>query len=93
MPKSNFQNNSNKFVLFKQTLKDIILLFHDIPVLEANLKNWKQLCRKAWEHDYEFLPIDRFAKIGEGIYTISICNKTTYIERTLETALFLFPDC
>ena len=38
------------------------------------LKEWKQLCCKAWEKGYENLQIDRFAKIGEGRYTIRNCN-------------------
>ena len=50
-----------------------------------NLEERKQLRRKAWEKDYEFLQIDRFAKIGEGRYTIRNCNKITYIECTHET--------
>ena len=35
-----------------------------------NLEEWKQLCRKPWENEYDYLQIDRSAKIGEGIYTI-----------------------
>ena len=53
-----------------------------------NLEEWKQFSRKARETDYEYLQIDRFAKIGECIYTIRNCNKTTYIEYTPETKLF-----
>ena len=52
------------------------------------LEEWEQLCRKAWEKDYEFLQIDRFAKIGEGRYTIRNCNENTYIECTPETNPF-----
>ena len=26
------------------------------------VEEWKQLCRKAWENDYDYLQIDRFAK-------------------------------
>ena len=29
-------------------------------------EEWKQLSRKAWRHDYEYLLKDRFAKIGDG---------------------------
>ena len=46
------------------------------------LEESKQLCRKAWENDYDFLQIDRFAKIGEGRYTIRNCNKSMYTECT-----------
>ena len=41
------------------------------------LEEWKQLCRKAWESDYDcidYLQKDRFAEIEEGTYTISNCN-------------------
>ena len=34
---------------FEQTLRHIILLFHDIAGLDINLEEWKQLCRKAWK--------------------------------------------
>ena len=74
--------------MFKQPQRDIILFFQDIAGLDMDLEQWKQLCRKAWENEYEFLQIDRFAKIGEGRYTISNCNKTNYIEDTPETKHF-----
>ena len=88
IPKNTIHKNSNKIILFKQTLRDIILLFHDIAGLDMNLEEWKQFCRKAWENDYDYLQIDRFAKIGEGRYTIRNCNKNTYIECTPETKPF-----
>ena len=62
-PKITIRNNSNIFILFKQTLRDIMLLFHDIAGLDMNLEEWKQLCPKAWENDYDYLQKDSFAKI------------------------------
>ena len=41
-------------------------MFHDIGGLDMNLEEWKQLCRKAWGNDYDYLQIDSFAKTGEG---------------------------
>ena len=35
-----------------------------------NLEEWKPLCREAWENDYDYLQTERFAKKGEGRYTI-----------------------
>ena len=57
-----------------------------------NLEKWKQLCRKAWENDHDYLQNDRFAKTGEIRYTIRNCVKTTYIECTPEinSSLFLY---
>ena len=53
-----------------------------------NLEEWKLRCRDAWENDYEYLQIDRFAKKGNGRYTIRSYNKNTYIECTPETKPF-----
>ena len=85
LPKKTIRNNSKINILFRQTLRVIILLFHDIAGLYMILEEWKQLCRKAWENDYEYLQINRYAKIGEGRYTIRNCNKTTYTDCTPET--------
>ena len=46
-PKITIRNYSIIFILFKQTLRDIILSFHDIAGLDMKLQEWKQLCRKA----------------------------------------------
>ena len=55
-----------------------------------NLEEWKWLCCKSWQIDFDYLQIDRFAKIGEGTYTIRECNKHTYVEFTPETKPFQF---
>ena len=88
LPKNTISNNSNIFILFKQTRRDIILLVHDIAELVMKLEKWKQLCRKTLEKEYEYLQKDRFAKIGQCRYTTRNCNKTTYIECTSETKPF-----
>ena len=88
LPKKTIRNNSNIIILCKQTLRDIILLFHDIAGLDMSLEEWKELCRKACENEYDYLQIDRFAKIGNGRYTIRKCNKNIYIECTPETKPF-----
>ena len=88
LPDNTTRNNSDRIILFTQTLKDIILLNHDMAGLDMNLEEWKELCRKAWQNDYGYLEIDRFAEIGGGRYTIRICNKTNYIERNPETKPF-----
>ena len=55
-----------------------------------NLEEKKQLCRKAWENDYDYLKIDRFFERGECRYTISNCKKTSYTECIPETKPFQF---
>ena len=63
LSKKTFRIFSNINIFFKQTLRGMILVFHDIARLDMNLVEWKQLCRKAWENDYDYLHVDRFAKI------------------------------
>ena len=53
-----------------------------------NLEEWKQLCRKAWENDYDYLQINRFAEMRVGRYTIKNCDKSIYTECTPETKPF-----
>ena len=48
LPKDTIRKKSFKIILFKQTLRDIILLLHDITGLDMKLEEWKQLCRTAW---------------------------------------------
>ena len=84
------KNNIRKIILFEQTLRDIIILLHDIAGLDMNSENWKQLCRKAWENEYVYLQLERFAEIGEVGYTIRICNKATCTVCTPETKSFRF---
>ena len=62
-----------------------MLKFREVAEFDMNLEDWKQLCRKAWEDEYEYLQLDRFTKIGEGSKTTKNCNKTNYIECTPET--------
>ena len=88
LPKKTIGKNSTILFLSKQNPRNLILLFHDIAGLDMNLEEWKQLSRKAWENDYEYLQVDRFAKIGEGRHNIRNCNKTTYNECIPETKPF-----
>ena len=66
IPKNTIRKNSNKIILFKQTLRVIILLFHHKAGLDMNLEERKSLCREAWEIKYDYLQIDRLANLGEG---------------------------
>ena len=53
-----------------------------------NLEEWKQLCRKARENEFDYLQIDRFARIVEGRYTIRYCIENTNTKRNPETKPF-----
>ena len=55
-----------------------------------SLEEWKKLCRKAWEIDYDYLQIDSFVKIEHGRYTIRNCENNTFIECIPDTKTFYF---
>ena len=74
--------------IVKQALSDIILIFRDMAGLDKNLQEWKQLCRKDCENEYDYLQIDRFTKVGGGEHIFQNCNKTIYKECTPQMKLF-----
>ena len=49
---------------------------------------FKELCKKLWEEDYNYLCIDRTKKKEQGRYCICNESKNTYIERTPEKKPF-----
>ena len=49
---------------------------------------FKQLCKRLWEGDYNFLCIDRCRKKDQGRYCICNESKNTYLECTPETKHF-----
>ena len=68
LPKRTIRNNSNKFILFNQTLKDIEQIYRDVGGYDMNLDEFKELCRKSWEEDYNYLYNDRSKKRDQGKY-------------------------
>ena len=62
LPKRTIRNNSNKIILFNQTLKDIEHIYRYVAGYDMNYDEFKDLCRKSWEEDYNYLFIDRSKK-------------------------------
>ena len=89
LPKRTIRYNSNKINLFNQTLKDIEHIYRDVAGYDMNYDEFKELCRKSWEKDYNYLYIDRSKKRDQGKYCICIeSKKKTYIEATPQTKPF-----
>ena len=88
LPKRTIRNNSNKIILFNQTLKDIEHIYRDVAGYDMNYEEFKELCRKSWEEDYNYLCIDRSKKRDQGKYCICNESKRTYIEATPQTKPF-----
>ena len=82
MPKRTTRNNSNKITLFIQTLKDIEHIYRDLAGYDMNYDEFKEIYRKSWEEEYNYLFIDRSRKTGQGKFCICNESKKTYIEAT-----------
>ena len=88
LPKRTIRNNSNKIILFNQMLKDIEHIYRDVAGYDMNYDEFKELCRKSWEDDYNYLYIDRSKKRDQGKYCICNESKNTYLEATPQTKPF-----
>ena len=47
LPKRTIRNNSNKIILFNQTLKDIEHIYRDVAGYDMKYDEFKELCRKS----------------------------------------------
>ena len=88
LPKRTINNNSNKNLLFNQTLKDIEHIYRDVAGYDMNYDEFKELCRKSWEEYYNYLCIDRSKKRDQGRYCICNESKKTYLAATPQTEPF-----
>ena len=74
LPKRTIRNNSNKIILFNQLLKDFEHIYRDVAGYDMKKDEFKELCRKSWEEDYNYLYFDRSKKRDQRKY--SICNES-----------------
>ena len=88
LPRQSIRNNSDRLILFKQTLRDVQSMYYDIGAYDMNYEEFKQMCHKAWDERYNYLCIDNNKKKNEGKYRIFNESKTTYIECIPETEPF-----
>ena len=88
LPKRTRRNNSNKTILFNQTLKDIEHIYKSFAGYDMNYDEFKELCKKSWEEDYKYLCIGRSKRRDQGRYYICNESKHTFIECIRETKPF-----
>ena len=88
LPRQSIRNNSDRLILFKQTLRDVQSMFYDIEAYDMNYDEFKLMCHKAWDEKYNYLCIDMDKNKNEGKYRIFNESKTTYIECIPESEPF-----
>ena len=88
LPRQSIRNNSDRLILFKQTLKDVQGMYHDVGVSDMIYDEFKGMCRVAWSEKFKYLCIDTTKSKNEGRYRIFNESKTTYIDCIRETEPF-----
>ena len=88
LPRQSIRNNSDRLILFKQTLRDVQSMYYDIGAYDMKYDEFKEMCQKAWDEEYNYLCIDMTKNKNEGKYCIFNESKTTYIECICETEAF-----
>ena len=88
LPRQSIRNNSDRFILFKRTLKDVQSMYYDIDAYDMKYGEFKEMCHKAWSEKFNYLCIDMTKNKNEGKYRIFLESKTTYIECICETEPF-----
>ena len=88
LPRKSIRKNSDRLILFKQTLRDVQSMFYDIGAHDMKYGEFKEICHKAWSERINYLCIDLTKCKNEGKYRIFNESENTYIESILETEPF-----
>ena len=88
LPRRNIRNNSDRLILFKQTLRDVQSMYHDIGAYDMKYDEFKLMCHKTWSEKFNYLCIDMTENKNEGKYRFFNESKTTYIECFPESEFF-----
>ena len=49
LPRKSIRNNSDRLILFKQTLGDVQGMYYDIGAYDMKYDEFKEMCHKAWD--------------------------------------------
>ena len=88
LPRQSIRNNSDRLILFKQTLRDVQSMYYDIGAYDMNYDEFKEMCRVAWSEKFNYLCIDMTKNKNDGKYRIFNESKPTYIDCIPETESF-----
>ena len=80
LPRQSIRKNSDRLILFKQTLRDVHKMYQDIGAFDMIYDELKEMCRVAWSEKFNYLCIDMTKNKNEGKYRIFNESKTTYID-------------
>ena len=58
LPRQTIRNNSDRLILFKQTLRDVQSMYYDIGAYDLKYDEFKEMCHKAWDEKFKYICID-----------------------------------
>ena len=88
LPRQSIRNNSDRLIIFKQTLHVVQSIYYDIGACDMNYDEFKQMCHKAWDEKYNYLCIDMNKNKNDCKYCIFNESENTYNECIPETDAF-----
>ena len=88
LPRQSIRNNSDRLILFKQTLRDVQSMYYDNGAYDMKYDEFKEMCHKAWDERFNYLCIDMTKSKTEGKYRVFNEIKTSYIDCIPETNPF-----
>ena len=88
LPRQSIRNNSDRLILYKQTLRDVQSMHQDIGAFDMIYNEFKEMCRVAWGKKINYLCIDMTKNKKGAKYRIFNGSKTTYLECIPESEPF-----
>ena len=88
LPKCSISENTNKRIVFTQTLKVTQNLYRLVGGYGISFDDFKQICRKLWEEEYNYLCIDISKERDQGKFCICKESENTNNEYIPETKSF-----
>ena len=70
LPTQSIWNNSDKLILFKQTLWDVQSMYYDIGAYDMKYDEFKEMCRVAWSEKFNYSCVDMTKNKNEGKYRV-----------------------
>ena len=58
LPRQSIRNNSDRLILFKQTLRDVQSMYQDVGAFDMKYDELKEMCRVEWGEKFNYLCID-----------------------------------
>ena len=96
LPRQTIRENANFICLFPQDLKNLNHIFNDHVTSDMTKKEFRQLCKTAWEKQHEFVIIDLGSKnttanieVGLTSFTYQIKHKNIIISSLQKWRIFL----